>query len=287
MKTLIIDGNNLVHRTFHTANLQKKRYENVEVKGLHIFFTINAIYSYVKRFLPEQTIIVWDEKIDYQKNKRKELSKEYKGNRSSDSTPHQNNEDIKLICKTLGIPSIFPRELEADDIVAYICRETKGKKVIVSVDRDFLQLVDKDTILFDPIRKKYFEKDNFKENTGFDNIFDWFTAKCLTGDKSDNVSGIPGFGKVKVKKFLNGEVKLTTEQEEKYFANRDLFRLDLYEDFLNEKTYYKNQLSNIEPGDYNAFIELVEKYNMVSILKRKDHWYETFFLKSFLTSIND
>tara|TARA_R100001163_G_C5033510_1_gene173189 strand:- start:109 stop:972 length:864 start_codon:yes stop_codon:yes gene_type:complete len=287
MKTLIIDGNNLVHRTFHTANLQKKRYENVEVKGLHIFFTINAIYSYVKKFLPEKTLIVWDEKIDYQKNKRKELSSEYKGNRTSDSTPHQNNEDIKLLCKTLGIPSIFPRELEADDIIAYICKETPGKKIIVSVDRDFLQLINKDTLLFDPIRKKYFELDNFEENTGFKDISDWFTAKCLTGDKSDNISGIPGFGKVKVKKFLDGEIKLTTEQEEKYFSNRDLFRLDLYEDFLNEKTYYKNQLANGESGDYNHFIELVEKYNMVSILKRKDHWYETFFLKSFLTSLND
>jgi 5'-3' exonuclease len=287
MKTLIIDGNNLIHRTYHTANLQKKRYENADVQGLHIYFTINAIYSYVKRFLPEKTIVVWDEKIDYQQNRRKELSEDYKSNRKKDSTPHQNNEVIKTICSSLGIPSIFPRELEADDIVAYICRETPGKKVIVSVDRDFLQLVNEDTILFDPIRKKYFEIENFEENTGFKDIFDWFTAKCLTGDKSDNVSGIPGFGKVKVKKVLSGELKLTTEQEEKYFSNRDLFRLDLYEDFTNEKTYYKNQLDKTEPGDYKLFLKLVEKYNMVSIMKRKDHWYETFFLNTFLHSIND
>ena len=54
-----------------------------------------------------------------------------------------------------------------------------------------------------------------------------------------------------------------------------------------ELTYYKNQFQSLEEGNYNEFLELVEKFNMVSIMKRKDHWHEIFFLKSFLNSIND
>ena len=81
---------------------------------------------------------------------------EYKGNRSSDSTPHQHNEAIKEMLGLLGIKSVFPRELEADDVIAYLCKETEGKKVIISVDRDFIQLVNEDVTLFDPIRKKEF-----------------------------------------------------------------------------------------------------------------------------------
>ena len=287
MKTLIIDGNNLIHRTYHTAKLQEKRYKNGNNNGLHVYFTINAIYSYVKRFLPQQTYIVWDEKIEYQVNRRKEIQESYKGNRKSDKSPHENNEDIKDICNSLGIKSIFPRELEADDIVAYICKETEGKKAIISVDRDFLQLINKDVTLFDPIRKRYFELANFEKTTGFKDVKTWFTAKCLTGDKSDNVPGIPKFGKVRVQRYLDGEIQLDETQQSIFESNNNIFRLNLYDDFKNEKKYYESQLETPELGDYNEFLKLVEKFNMVNIMNRKDHWYDTFFLKSFLNYMYD
>jgi len=287
MKTLIIDGNNLIHRTYHTAKLQEKRYKGGNPSGLHIYFTINAIYSYVKRFLPGQTYIVWDEKIEYQVNRRREIQKSYKGNRKGDKSPHENNEDIKDICNSLGIKSIFPRELEADDIVAYICRETEGKKAIISVDRDFLQLINEDVTLFDPIRKRYFELANFEKTTGFENVKTWFTAKCLTGDKSDNVPGIPKFGKVKVKKYLDGELQLNESQQSIFELNNKIFRLNLYNDLKHEKKYYKDQLETPQLGDYDEFLKLVEKFNMVNILNNKDHWYDMFFLKRFLNYMYD
>lgn len=287
MKTLIIDGNNLIHRTYHTAKLQEKRYKDGNNNGLHVYFTINAIYSYVKRFLPQQTYIVWDEKIEYQVNRRKEIQESYKGNRKSDKSPHENNEDIKDICNSLGIKSIFPRELEADDIVAYICKETEGKKAIISVDRDFLQLINEDVTLFDPIRKRYFELANFEKTTGFKDVKTWFTAKCLTGDKSDNVPGIPKFGKVRVQRYLDGEIELDETQQSIFESNNNIFRLNLYDDFKNEKKYYESQLETPELGDYNEFLKLVEKFNMVNIMNRKDHWYDTFFLKSFLNYMYD
>ena len=200
MKTLIIDGNNLIHRTWWTAKNQSKR-QNIEdvekIARLHIYFTLNAIYSYANKFKPTKTIVVWDEKEDYQPNVRKAQLDGYKGNRSSDSTPHHQNDRIKELLSCLGIPSIFPREREADDIVAYICKTFEGEKVIVSVDRDFLQLVDKNTILYDAIRKREFILETFTEDTGYTKN-EWLNAKCLLGDKSDNVPGIPRFGKAKV-----------------------------------------------------------------------------------------
>ena len=98
MKTLIIDGNNLIHRTYHTAKIQSKKTKNhtdYQVSNFHIYFTLNAVSSYVKQFVPDNTIFVWDEKKDYKPNIRKSILKEYKGNRTKDSTPHQNNEVIK------------------------------------------------------------------------------------------------------------------------------------------------------------------------------------------------
>lgn len=284
MKTLIIDSNNLIHRTWWTAKNQAKRSEDINLSNLHIYFTLNAIYSYVNKYKPDKTIAVWDEKLDYQVNKRKTEFADYKGNRSSDSTPHKNNEHIKMMLACLGIPSIFPRELEADDIVAYICKNNEGKKVIVSVDQDFLQLVNDETILFDPIRKKEFIIGKFEEMTGTA-FNDWMTVKCLRGDKSDNVPGIPGFGKVKVKKFLDGEIDLTEEQQQTYDTNFSLFSLDKIDSMEAEKSYYQKQLDMPINQDWRMFIDECKQRDFQRILNKQETWHTLFFLGNKLQSI--
>ena len=198
----------------------------------------------MKQFVPDNTIFVWDEKKDYKPNIRKEVFKDYKGNRSKDPSPHENNEVIKAILLSMGINSIFPSQLEADDIVAYICRETEGTKVIISVDRDFLQLVSEDCTLYDPIRKTYFDYDNFEKETGFKDVDELYTAKCLTGDKSDNVPGIPRFGQASVKKYLNDPgFILDDKQQEIFKRNANIFCLNKYESLPDESKYYKVQLA--------------------------------------------
>ena len=290
MKTLVIDGNNLIHRTFHTAKQQSKRTPTDtpdQVSNFHIYFTLNAINSYVKQFVPNKTIVVWDEKKEYKVNERKKVFEDYKGNRSKDTTPHENNEVIKSILLSMGINSIFPSQLEADDIVAYICKEYEGRKVIVSVDRDFIQLVNEDVTLYDPIRKTFFEYSNFEECTGYKNVSEWFTAKCLTGDKSDNVPGIPGFGKAKVNNYLNNNIKLTAEETEIFERNKEIFSLDKYKSIQAEDDYYKQQLAKTVNSDYKVFIAFCEEYNFNRILDSKEKWYSLFFMKSLYNKLDD
>ena len=286
MKTLIIDGNNLVHRTYWTAKTQSKRTNTdtqEQINNFHIYFTLNAVFSYVSKFNPDKTIFVWDEKIDYQVNERKIQFEDYKGNRSSDASPHQNNNEIKQLLKYLGIASIFPRQLEADDIVAYICRFVEGKKVIISVDKDFLQLVNNDVIIYDPIRKDEYTVENFELKTGNRSTDEWLVYKSLIGDKSDNVPGV--FGKAKALKFLKGDIKLTSEEEATYNRNYSLFNLSrlTYED--QESEYYRDQLEqNVDRSWSNFLVECDErKFN--SILKKKESWHTLFFLKHKLASL--
>ena len=291
MKTLIIDGNNLIHRTFYTAKTQSKKTENhsdYQVNNFHIYFTLNAVSSYVKQFVPDNTIFVWDEKKEYKPNIRKSILKEYKGNRSKDYTPHQNNEVIKSILYSMGINSIFPSELEADDIVSYICREHEGDKVIISVDRDFLQLVCEECMLYDPIRKKYFDIDSFTEETGYENVEQWFTAKCLTGDKSDNVPGIPRFGKASVKRYFEDpSYMLDDKQREIFKRNVDIFCLDKYESLPEEKKYYKEQLAVQVDPCYKTFLKHCEEHSFKRILDKKEDWHNLFFMKSLYNKLND
>lgn len=288
MKSLIIDGNNLVYRTWWTAKNIVGTEEVAKLSNFHIYFTINAIKSYVNTFKPDKIIACWDEKPDYQRNDRKELFPEYKGNRSTDTAPHQNNEKIKELLYTLGIPSIFPRKLEADDVIAYLTEALEGSKVIISVDKDFLQLVSKDIIIYDPIRKKETNVFNFAENAGCEQV-NFMTIKCLVGDKSDNVPGIPKFGKVKVKKYLEGRVILTEEENLLVTRNLELFRLDKYKSVENrdELIYYQEQIPatlSCEPN-FQQFLDLCQEHNMNSILNKKEDWYNLFFVKHRLLSM--
>lgn len=288
MKKLIIDGNNLIHRTYWTAKTQSKRTNTDtvdQINNFHIYFTLNAVFSYVTKFNPDKTIFVWDEKPDYQINERKTQFSEYKGNRSSDASPHQNNQIIKLILRHLGIPSIFPRELEADDVISYICNKFIGQKVIISVDKDFLQLVQNDTSLYDPIRKKEYTIANFEEETGWSKVGDWMTAKCCMGDKSDNVPGIEKFGKSKTQKWIDGEIFLNEEQMAIYDRNFKLFDLGKVMTMEEECTYYQEQLDMPVQANWTAFIEECTARNFNSILKKKDSWYSLFFLKNKLQSL--
>lgn len=287
MKTLIIDTNNLIHRTFWTAKKQHERAqsESNQLGNFHIYFTLNAIFSYVNLFKPTKVLCVWDEKPDYQQNDRKSQFANYKGNRSKDITPHQNNEVIKSMLYSLGVRSIFPRQLEADDVIAFLTNRLEGQKIVVSVDKDFIQLISKDTVLYDPIRKEEYNLANFEEKTGWTDTTTWLNAKCLLGDKSDNVPGVPGFGKVRVKKFINEEIALTEDEQEIYLRNRSLFNLSAFFDLPEEEEYYNKQLQSEISANWKAFVEECEFRDFNSILKKKEKWYSAFIMKNKLESL--
>jgi 5'-3' exonuclease len=118
--------------------------------------------------------------------------------------------------------------------------------------------------------------------TSFDN---WMTVKCLRGDKSDNVPGIPGFGKVKVQKFIDGEVTLTTEQQQIYDTNFSLFSLDKIDGLEEEKEYYQTQLDTPVEQNWHKFIEECKQRDFHRILNKQETWHTLFLLGHKLKSI--
>ena len=284
MKILTIDGNNLVHRVYWVANNIKNVSENY-----HVYMFLNSIKSYVEMYQPDKTFCVWDEKPDYKPNKRKELLQDYKGNRDKEygKEVHTKNEIIKEMLNTMGIPSIFPRSYEADDVIKiindaydkhlttkfYITKKL-FRHIIVTVDRDLCQLISNKVSVYDPIRKIEINKENFKDILKYDKK-DFIKVKALTGDKSDNIPGLKGFGKVKIEKFLNGEIFLTQEEENIYKRNLELVTLTEDKD---EKEYVLNQLSEIkDTTNYDKFKELSKEYSFSQIVKNDTKWYTAFF----------
>jgi len=284
MKILTIDGNNLVHRVFWVANNMKYKVEN-----FHVYMFLNSLKSYVEMYNPDRVYCVWDEKPDYRKNKRKEILKEYKGNRDKDFNKgvHDKNDIIKELLQTMGVPSIFPRDYEADDAIGIINSVEKNhavvkfyltkklfEHIIVTVDKDLCQLIENKVKVYDPIRKVEINETNFEEIIKFKKD-DFIKVKALQGDKSDNIPGIKGFGKVKTEKYLKGEFKLSEDEEN--ILNRNLKLVKLTRD--NDEVEYVNEQINKAnfTTDFKKFKELCEEYSFNNILKKESVWYSAFF----------
>lgn len=277
MKRLIIDGNNLVHRTFWVAKNQPVYDEHFHI---HLFLT--SVKNYIAKYQPNVTYCAWDEKADYQVNKRKALLESYKGNRDHERNKevHTKNYIIKQMLSHLGINSVCPYAYEADDVIAIFCNKYKeDQKVIVTVDRDLCQLIDENTTVFDPIRKVDFTLQNFEEKLKCKKK-DFLTIKALQGDKSDNVPGIKGYGKVKIEKYLAGEVFMTPDELDQFQANHKLLSLEHTLKDEKEVTYVSEQFEKAVEFNFDAFKRQCEILEFKQILKNINQWYDLFFLRS-------
>jgi len=282
MKILTIDGNNLVHRVYWVANNMATKSEN-----LHVYMFLNSVKNYVEMYKPDKVLCVWDEKPDYKPNKRKELLDEYKGNRDKDYSKevHDKNEIIKQFLQVLGIPSVFPQSYEADDVIKII-NDTYNNEIdshiIITVDKDLCQLISDKVSVYDPIRKVEINKNNFEEILKYTKN-EFISVKALQGDKSDNIPGIKGFGKVKIRKFLDGNVEMTQEETEQYQKNLELVTLT---NDKEEIDYVEEQLNAISfDKDYEKFQELCKAFNFKQIDKNQNKWYIAFFQENRLLEL--
>lgn len=277
MKRLIIDGNNLVHRTFWVAKNQPIYNEHFHI---HLFLT--SIKNYVAKYQPNITYCAWDEKADYQVNKRKALMEGYKGNRDHERNKevHTKNYIIKEMLSYLGINSVGPYAYEADDVIAIFCNKYKDdQKTIITVDKDLCQLIDQNTIVFDPIRKVEFTLTNFEETLKCKKE-DFVLIKALQGDKSDNVPGIKGFGKVKIQNFLDGKVMMTVPELKQLNVNMNLLNLEHTLKDEREVSYVCEQFERPVEFHFEAFKKRCEELEFHQILKNINQWYDLFFLRS-------
>ena len=117
---------------------------------------------------------------------------------------------------------------EADDLVAWLCCNDQYKdwsKIIVSSDKDFIQLCDDKTVLYRPVAKEILNKKRVIEKFGI-HPNNFALARSLVGDASDNIKGVKGVGLKTVAKRLPFLI------EEKSYSVKDV--LSFSKD--NEKT---------------------------------------------------
>ena len=273
---LIIDGNNLLYRIFWTNNFKLDE----ENSPGQVFLFLRSLKSYVDKFQPKEIYCTWDKKLEWPStNFRSEATTvEYKANRDDDKfkNVHEYSEKIQEIIALLGVHNMYPLRMEADDLMAWLSTHLPGKSVIITTDKDLLQTISADTRIYSPIKKKEVTLQNFEEYTGVCKE-QYLNYRAITGDKSDNIPGIPRYGLARFKKL--DLTKLTDEQQIIYERNIKLMDLSTgYNHYPDEVPVYEEQLNNCKnnKSNYNKFIEEAKKLNMWSIVRNYSSWRESF-----------
>ena len=259
---LIIDGNNFLFRAFFVKR-PDKFIGDINVAPVHQF--LSMLKSSANRFSPKEIILTWDKKLNStKKNFRKDLVS-YKSQRVETDKIVQLLKTIEHVQKfidAMGIKTIYPVNMEADDVIRYLAITSNVKTMIVSSDRDLLQLVDENTSLFIPSKDVIVNPDNF-ENVANVNKEIFLLYKSIMGDVSDNIQGLDKFGPVRAKNlaekiFKNGvmdleNAELTPEQLTIIKTNLSVVDLQHTETVCpDEYEFYREQ----EQSATNVFEEM-------------------------------
>ncbi len=224
----IIDGNAYIYRAYHALSPLSTK---TGLPTHAVFGFTKILLRVIREKQPGLLAVTFDPKGP---NFRHELYPEYKANRP----PMPEDLVVQLpyvreIVRAHNICCLEKEGVEADDIIATAGRfyESRGKVVIISGDKDLLQLVSDRIEVWDPMNDKVWDLAAVekKYNVPAEKLLDFF---ALVGDKSDNVPGVPGVGAKTSEKLINefgsleglyadlekvGAVKL----REKLAANRD------------------------------------------------------------------
>jgi DNA polymerase-1 len=185
----------------------------VPIGGIKGFFKI--LQKLVREINPDEILIIWDGPNG--SSKRKAIDKNYKAGRKplrlnrayANLTPEECSENKKWqqmrtmeYFNQMPIIQTYVPNIEADDVIAYITRMSYYKdwqKIIVSNDKDFMQLCDNETVLMRPVKKEIMSRKTIVEEIGI-HPTNMALARAIVGDSSDNLPGIRGAGLATVAK---------------------------------------------------------------------------------------
>ena len=205
-RTLLIDGLNLFFRNFAMMNMVNP--DGIHIGGLGGFF--RSLGAMIRQTQPDKVYVIFDGASST--TNRKNLVPEYKSGRNEqrvtnwevfDSLADEHDSKVDQIVrviqylKTLPVKTLILDKVEADDIIAYLCsklpNQPDDKLFIVSSDKDFLQLVNQNVIVYRPMEKKYYTEDVMREKYKMP-AKNFILYKTLLGDSSDKIKGIKGLG---------------------------------------------------------------------------------------------
>jgi DNA polymerase-1 len=190
-KLLLVDGSGYIFRAFH-ALPPMTRADGTPVNAVYGFTSM--LMKLVDDVQPDRIAVIFDTS---RKTFRSDIYPEYKANRSE--PPEDLIPQFALVREAttaLSLPQLEMHGFEADDLIATYASlaEAQGlQTVIVSSDKDLMQLVRGNVTMLDPMKQRQIGPDEVVERFGVtpDKVVD---VQALAGDSTDNVPGVPGIG---------------------------------------------------------------------------------------------
>ena len=187
----LIDGSAYIYRAYHA------------VRGLSNSSGLptNATFGFTRMLIklmqdcsPEYVAMFFDAKGPTFRHERYE---DYKANRPPmPDDLVQQLPWIRKVTEAFNIPVFEMQGYEADDLIGTLARraEAAGLDVVmVTGDKDFMQLVTDRSIIWDPMKDKRLDPAAIREMFGLEPT-QMIDVMGLSGDSSDNIPGVPGIG---------------------------------------------------------------------------------------------
>ena len=276
-KTLVVDLHNLAHRIVSVTGKRQSE-DPKKDEGFFITLVLNSIISAMNVHKPDSVVMVKEGSPTF----RYEIYPEYKKNRKVKPDDPEANAKTKRIMQlheyvkkleqvfsqSFNVTYIKHGKLEADDLIAnyvWYLRDSNERAVVLSNDKDFAQLLwntPNDFVqVWNPSKKCFLEVPTC----------DPVVQKSLMGDVSDNIDGVPGFGKKrafdaasKLGSEFEPSTSLSPENYEIYSRNMKLVK------FAELKPSEWSSVDSIQyKGDYGGFLVNMNYYESNSFLGEK------------------
>lgn len=281
-KICLIDGSGYIFRAFYALPPMSSP-QGVPVNAVYGF--TNMFFKLTNTIACDYNLVLFDAK---RKNFRNDIFPDYKANRSE--TPEELIPQFPIIREAVNALNINYLEMEgyeADDLIATyakIAKEQGLEVVVVSADKDLLQLLGDGVSYYDPMKDKFCDEKDVLDKFGVtpDRVVD---VQALMGDSSDNIPGVPGVGPKTAAELINQYGDL-----ENLLANLDEIKQEKRRQTLKdnvEKARISYQLASLKTdvpvdADLTGFkckkpqikqvFDFIDEYAMKSLRSRAEKW---------------
>ena len=255
---------------------------------------VNAVYGFTNMFLRltkalrcDYSLVLFDAK---RQNFRNEIFPDYKGTRKDipeDLIPQF--PIIREATTALNLNQLEMEGYEADDLIATYARKALEKGfevVVVSADKDLMQLIRPGVTFYDPMKDKFFTPEDVKEKFGVypDKVVD---VQALAGDSIDNIPGVPGIGLKTAAQLIEefgsleqvlaraGEIK-QNKRRETLLANIDNARTSLALVTLKNDVPVEKDIEDYHchKPSFETLEQFIDRYGFTSLKPRVHRWVE-------------
>jgi DNA polymerase I len=190
-RVYLVDGSGYIFRAYFAIRPLSTR---TGIPTNAVLGVARMLGKLIKEEKPHYLAVVFDAPED---NFRHTIFADYKANR--DTPPEDLAPQFALVHQlvdAMDIPVLMLPGYEADDVMATLSKQAVARGhdvVLVSGDKDLMQLVAPHVAMYDPMKEKHYQRDDVIEKFGVppERVVD---VLALAGDSSDNIPGVPKVG---------------------------------------------------------------------------------------------